>query len=568
MEFNKFSDLKVTKPDIDQISKDILDFVKRLDNASSSAEAIKVVYDNFKYNDDISSNIEIISIRNSINVKDKYYEELMDFLDEKLPLLSEQNNMFDLAMLKSKFRPELEKEFGSLLFKQIENSVRIFSPEIIPEMQEENKLVSQYGKLMGSALVNFRGEDYPTTKLLPFMTSTDRETRKESSKAFWSFFEKNDSTLGDIYNSLVQVRTKMAKKLGFDNFVQLGYYRLGRLDYNQKDVENYRNQVLKYIVPLSEKCFARQKERIGIADYKYFDEKLTFKSGNPVPVGTPDDLVKDAQEMYEEMSPVASKYFNFMKDHELFDLVAKDGKQPGGYMTFIPSIKSSFIFSNFNGTSGDVDVLTHEFGHSLEGFLSADIKVPSYRMPGMECCEIHSMSMEFFAYPWMKLFFKDQDEKYRFSHLSSSITFIPYGVSVDEFQHYVYENPSVTHEQRKAKWREIEKKYLPHIEYGEENPFLESGAFWMKQSHIYQNPFYYIDYTIAQVCAFEFFCESLKDYKKSFAKYIDFDKLGGLYPYKELLTKGGIKDPMVDGTIQELTPILEQYLASIDDLKY
>lgn len=568
MEFNKFSDLKVTKPDIDQISKDILDFVKRLDNASSSAEAIKVVYDNFKYNDDISSNIEIISIRNSINVKDKYYEELMDFLDEKLPLLSEQNNMFDLAMLKSKFRPELEKEFGSLLFKQIENSVRIFSPEIIPEMQEENKLVSQYGKLMGSALVNFRGEDYPTTKLLPFMTSTDRETRKESSKAFWSFFEKNDSTLGDIYNSLVQVRTKMAKKLGFDNFVQLGYYRLGRLDYNQKDVENYRNQVLKYIVPLSEKCFARQKERIGIADYKYFDEKLTFKSGNPVPVGTPDDLVKDAQEMYEEMSPVASKYFNFMKDHELFDLVAKDGKQPGGYMTFIPSIKSSFIFSNFNGTSGDVDVLTHEFGHSLEGFLSADIKVPSYRMPGMECCEIHSMSMEFFAYPWMKLFFKDQDEKYRFSHLSSSITFIPYGVSVDEFQHYVYENPSVTHEQRKAKWREIEKKYLPHIEYGEENPFLESGAFWMKQSHIYQNPFYYIDYTIAQVCAFEFFCESLKDYKKAFAKYIDFDKLGGLYPYKELLTKGGIKDPMVDGTIQELTPILEQYLASIDDLKY
>lgn len=568
MEFNKFKDVEVYEPKLEDIQKSIASFKERIAKASSKEEAINSLLDYFKYEDQLSSNLTIIQIRHTIDVRDEKYDRLSNLLDEILPYISEASNELELELLNSPFRKDLEERFGELFFKKLEISTKTFSKDIIEDLQEENKLSSQYDKLMVSALVDYDGKKLPTTRLAPYLTSKDREVRHTSSLAFWNWFKEHDEEIGNIYSSLVTVRDRIAKKLGFKDFTKLGYYRLQRVDYDETDVAKYRDQVYKYIVPLSEKLFKKQQERLGINDIKFYDYALKFKSGNPKPVGDPDTLVNNAKKMYSEMNEVASKYFNFMCDHEMFDLIAKDGKQPGGYMTFIPSLKSSFIFSNFNGTSGDVDVLTHEFGHSLQGFLSADIEVPSYRDPGYEVCEIHSMSMEFFAYPWMNLFFKEEEEKYRFLHLSSAITFIPYGVAIDEFQHEVYANPSLSHKERKALWRRIEKKYLPHIEYGEEYSFLEEGGFFMKQSHIFGSPFYYIDYTLAQVCAFSFFVESLKDYDKAFDHYLKFTSLGGTLPFKKILEEGKIPNPMNEGVISSLTPVLEDYLSKIDDFKY
>ncbi len=568
MEFTDFNKVKVEEPNFEELKNKFVEFTTALKKAKDSKQAIKVVYNEFKFEDEFSSNYIITSIRNSINIKDEYYDKLIEQYNMNMPILSEYSNNFQLELVNSKFRKELEEEFGTHLFNQIDISLKIFSPEIIPDLQEENKLTNEYDKLVGTASAMFNGEELPITKFTPYLTSLDREVRKQANKAFWSYYEKNDEKLGQIYDQLVKVRTRIAKKLGFDNFIQVAYYRLGRTDYNQEDVANYRNEILKNIVPIAKKLYKKQASRIGIDDMKYYDFALSFKTGNPKPIGTPNQLVEKASKMYNQMNKQIAHYFDFMVSHNCMDLEAKSGKVPGGYMTYIPSLNTSFIFSNFNGSSGDVDVLTHEFGHSLQGFLSGDIKVPSLRSPGYEACEIHSMSMEFLTYPWMDLFFEENKDKYCFAHLEDAIEFIPYGVSVDEFQHYVYENPDATHAQRKAKWREIEKKYTPHKNYGEDNPYLESGAFWIKQSHIFSSPFYYIDYTIAQVGAFEFFVESLNDYDKTIEKYLNFCKLGGLYPYKELLAKAGIKNPMVSGTIEQITPKLEAYLDSFDTSKF
>ena len=568
MKFEDFNKVQVVEPDFEEYKNQLIKFTNDLKQASSPNQAIKVIYDEFKFEDDLSSNYTIVSIRNSINTKDEFYDKLIEKYNMNMPVLSEYSNNFQLEVYNSKFRKELEKEFGSYFFKQIEVSLKTFSTEIIPDLQEENRLTSEYDKLVGSASAEFNGEVLPITKFTPYLTSLDRETRKNANKAFWGYYQANDEKLGEIYSKLVKVRTTIAHKLGFENFIQLAYYRLGRTDYTQVDVENYRNEILKNIVPIAQKLYKKQAERIGIKDMKYYDYALRFKTGNPKPIGTPEQLVQKASKMYNDMNKDVAYYFDFMVSHNCMDLVAKKGKVPGGYMTFIPSLETAFIFSNFNGSSGDVDVLTHEFGHSLQGFLGSTIKVPSLRSPGYECCEMHSMSMEFLAHPWMGLFFEDSKDKYCFSHLEDAIEFIPYGVSVDEFQHFVYQNPELTHAQRKAKWREIEKKYTPHKQYNEDNPYLESGAFWIKQSHIFSSPFYYIDYTIAQVVAFEFFTESLDNFDKTIEKYLAFCKLGGLYPYKQLLAKGGIKDPMVSGTIESITPKLEKYLDSFDTSKF
>ena len=263
--------------------------------------------------------------------------------------------------------------------------------------------------------------------------------------------------------------------------------------------------------------------------------------------------------MYEDLSKETGEFFKFMQENHLMDLVAKKGKAGGGYCTFIEDYKAPFIFSNFNGTSGDIDVLTHEAGHAFQVYSSRHFEIPEYYWPTYEACEIHSMSMEFFTWPWMDLFFKEDTDKYKFSHLSDALLFLPYGVSVDEFQHWVYENPEATPKERKLQWREIEKKYLPHKDY-EGNDYLENGGFWQRQGHIYNSPFYYIDYTLAQICAFQFWKRSRENQEEAWADYVKLCKLGGSMSFTKLVEAANLISPFEDGCVESVVGEIETWL--------
>ena len=339
---------------------------------------------------------------------------------------------------------------------------------------------------------------------------------------------------------------------------------MGRTDYDAKMVENYRKQVLESVVPVANNIFMEIAKRIGVENPKYYDTTLMFLDGNPTPKGTKDELVAKALKMYSEMSPVTKEFFEFMVEHELLDLESKPGKANGGYCTYIPDYKSPFIFANFNGTSGDVDVLTHEAGHALMAYCSKDtVENPDLLWPTSEACEIHSMSMEFFAYPWMEEFFKEDTKKYKVFHMSGAITFIPYGVCVDHFQHLVYANPYATPEERRKMWSDLEKLYTPWRDM-EGLEAYEKGMLWFQQGHIFSSPFYYIDYTLAQVCALEFYLDSLENKEDAFNRYLQLCKLGGTKSFLELIKEVNINNPFIDGSIKK---IIDKLLPVIDSIK-
>lgn len=563
----KFKDYKYERPDISKIGEEFDTLLKKFEEAEDVEAQNEVIREINKLRNTMDTMGTLVHIRHSINTEDKFYANEQDFIDENEPIYQNLVFKYYKALVNSKFRKELEAKWGKQVFSLAELQLKSFSEEIINDLVQENKLTTEYNKLIASAKLEFEGEVRNLSQMLPFMESKDRETRKKAYEVYTNFFAEHESEFDRIYDDLVKLRDKMAKKLGYENYVQFGYDRMGRTDYDSKMVANYRKQVYESLVPVVVELKDRQRKRLGLEDFKYYDELLEYLTGNATPKGSPEWIIENGKKMYGELSKETDEFFTFMLERELLDLVSKKGKMSGGYCTIIPDYDSPFIFSNFNGTSGDIDVLTHEAGHAFQSYMSMDYELPEYGFPTYEACEIHSMSMEFITWPWMDLFFKDEVDKYKFSHLAGAISFIPYGVTVDEFQHYVYENPEATPEMRKTKWREIEKKYLSFRDY-EDNDFLNRGGFWFKQGHIFQTPFYYIDYTLAQVCAFQFWIKDREDHEKAWEDYIRLCKAGGSLPFLELVKLGNLENPFVDGTISKVVRPLKEYLDNVDDSNF
>lgn len=560
----KFSEYRYERPDVKAFEQKFKEQLNAFTSASTYEEQDQAMTRINKLRSEMDTLGQLVSIRHSIDTNDEFYKAEQDFFDENGPVIQEYITDYYRALVDSKFRTELEDKWGRQLFQLAELSLKTFSPEIIEDLQQENKLTTEYSKLIASAKIQFEGEERTLPQLTPFQQSKDRDMRKRAMEASSGFMAENEATFDRIYDDLVKVRTKMAKKLGFNNYVELGYARMARTDYNAEMVANFRSQVLEHIVPVASRLKERQQNRIDVDQLLYYDENFAFKSGNATPKGDPDWIVSNGAKMYEELSPETYEFFTFMQENGLMDLVAKKGKQGGGYCTYISEYGAPFIFSNFNGTSGDIDVLTHEAGHAFQVYESRGFEVPEYGFPTYEACEIHSMSMEFFTWPWMDRFFEDEADKYRFDHLASGLIFIPYGVTVDEFQHFVYENPDATPAERKQAWREIERKYLPHRNY-DDNTYLEQGGFWHKQGHIFSSPFYYIDYTLAQICAFQFWKKMHEDRSAAWADYLHLCRQGGSKSFVELVKVAGLISPFEDGCVTSVIGSINAWLDSVDD---
>jgi oligoendopeptidase, M3 family len=562
----KFNDYKYEKINIDETKEKFSNLIKSFSDAENLEEQTKYMDEIIKLRNHIDTMETLVSIRHSIDTTDEFYDKENEYVDEISPILFGFISEFYKALVNSKFRADLEKKYGKFLFDLAENTLKTFNEEIIPDLQEENRLSSKYSKLIASAKIQFDGEEKNLSEMVPYTQSKDRNVRIEASKKVAHFFKENKDKFDKIYDGLVKVRTTIAQKLGYKNYVELGYARLSRLEYDSKMVASYRKQVLENIVPLHTELRQRQAKRLGLDKLKFYDEPIKFNSGNADPHGDPEWILNHGKTMYNELSKETAEFFSFMTEKNLLDLLSKKGKMSGGYCTYIPEYKSPYIFANFNGTSHDVDVLTHEAGHAFQVYQSRGYEIPEYLWPTYEACEIHSMSMEFLTWPWMDLFFENDAEKYKFIHLSEALLFIPYGVTVDEFQHWVYENPNATPDDRRAKWLEIEKKYLPTRDYGEVDD-LKEGIFWFRQGHIFNSPFYYIDYTLAQVCAFQFWIKSQENREKAWDEYLALCKLGGSKPFFELMKAANLKNPFDQGTIASVIPKIREFLESIDDMK-
>lgn len=561
----KFNEYKYEHLDLEKIKKEFSELIESFEKAENVERQVNAFDEIIKLRNHIETMQTLVSVRHSIDTNDEFYDKENEYMDEISPILFGFTNDFYKALVNSKFKDELIQKYGKFLFDLAENTLKTFSPEIIPDAQEENRLSSKYSKLIASAKIDFDGKELNLSQMVPYTQSKDRNVRIEAAKKVAQFFAENQDEFDNIYDSLVKVRTRMAQKMGYKNFVEFGYKQLSRLEYDAKMVEGYRKQVLENIVPLHTELRERQGKRLGVDKLKFYDEAIKFNSGNADPHGSPEWILNNGKTMYKELSKETDEFFTFMTENNLLDLLSKKGKMSGGYCTYIPEHKAPFIFANFNGTSHDIDVLTHEAGHAFQVYQSRGFEVPEYLWPSYEACEIHSMSMEFLTWPWMDLFFENDTDKYKFIHLSEALLFIPYGVTVDEFQHWVYENPETTPKERREKWIEIEKKYLPTRDYGEVEE-LKNGIFWFRQGHIFSSPFYYIDYTLAQVCAFQFWIKSRENREKAWKDYLNLCKLGGSKPFFELMKSANLKNPFEEGTLAFVIPKIKEYLDNVDDM--
>lgn len=545
----KFSELPYSRPDIDAAVKEYEGLLSALRGAKSYDEAKAAFLAAEKLDTHLSTLSSLVYVRNTMDTTDEFYAAEMQFMNENLPNLIPAGKALNEAIVNGPFRTDFEREYGSHFIKLLENELRTQDERMIPELVEESALTTEYSKLAASCTTDFRGETCNFYGLLKHMQSTDREERKEAFEKWAALYESIADGLDGLYDKLIAVRLRMAEKLGFASYTELAYRNMGRLDYTPEQVKKFREQVREVITPAVAKLFEEQRKRLGVDRLHYYDEALVYPEGNADPIGGKDYMVSAAREMYSELSPETKEFFDFMADYELFDLETRPGKHLGGYCTSFPEYKAPFIFSNFNGTSADADVLTHEAGHAFQAYL-AERSIPIGALQGStsEINEIHSMSMEFFTYPWMEKFFGGNADKYRYAHLADALSVIPYMVSVDEFQHEVYAHPDMSAAERRGVWRSLERKYMPWRDY-DGNEFLEGGGFWMQKQHIFLYPFYYVDYALAQVCTFQLYDEMKRDRASAWQRYLSLCRLGGTKGYFELLRSVGLLLPFEDGAV-------------------
>lgn len=559
----KFKDLKYEHLDLDVVKKEYDGLLNELKECKDATSFMEVFKKTNKYRSHIQTMLTLCSIRHSIDTSDEYYDKESTYLDETIPYIQAYETTFFKIVNECPFKDELD--IPDTFFKLCEYSLKTFDEKIIEELQEENKLVSEYGKLKASAKIEFEGKTYNLASIAPLMSSDDREVRKKATMAYCDFFKDNEDKFDTIYDKLVKVRDKMAKKLGFDSYIKLGYLRMNRFDYDEEMVENYRKQVRDIIVPLDSRIYKNQAKRIGVDKLECYDLSYEFKDGNPKPVGDEKVLVPLALEMYTKMSKETGEFFKKMVDDELFDLTTKPNKEMGGYCTGLLEYNVPFIFSNFNGEAGDVNVLCHEAGHALQSYLSMKtIDIPDIIFPTMESCEIHSMSMEFFAFPYLELFFGKDSDKYKYHELAGALTFLPYGCLVDHFQHEVYKHPEMSPVERKNTWRRLEKLYKPDIEYTDFD-ILERGGYFYRQGHIFQSPFYYIDYTLAQVCALQFFKRFIDNDPNYFKDYLHICSIGGTKSFVQIVKEAGLISPFEDGCLASIASVMEDELNKLEE---
>ena len=561
----KFSEMPYERPDLDAVKKQYSALTERLKATGSYEEARAVFLEKEELDKHVQTLATLSHVRHSIDTRDAFYDAEAKFWNAAEPELQEYTQAWTRAMLDGAFRAQFAAQFGELMFVNAEIELKTFSPEIIPELQQENELAQEYEKLLASAQIPFEGGVYTISQMTPFKSDPDDARRLAAWKAEGQWYKDNQGKLDGIYDQLVHLRDTMGRKLGYEGYTTLGYYRMGRNCYTKEDVEQFRLAVQKYLVPVADGIYREQAKRLGKQyPMSFADNALEFRSGNPRPVGTPEQILEQGRKFYNELSPETSAFFNLMMDNELLDVLSTEGKEGGGYCTSIPDYGVPFIFANFNGTQGDVEVVTHEAGHAFAAYINRDRIPMSTVWPSMEGCEVHSMSMEFMAWPWSEGFFGKDARKFHYSHLASALTFIPYGTMVDHFQHIVYEHPELTPAQRHAEWKRLLGIYMPWQKLDGEIPFYSEGEGWQRQHHIYSSPFYYIDYCLAQTVSLQIWALLQKDQKDAWAHYMAYARQGGSRTFTELLKNAGLESPFDEKCLRGVCETASKWLAGVD----
>ena len=560
----KFSEMTYTRPDIDALLARCKELAAKATAAPDGGALVKLYYEQSEAFAEYNTAANLANIHYTCDTRDAYWKAEQDFFDANGPAVTNASVEISRAFLANPHVDALTAKFGTTCVAGMKNAVLSMDDRTVELQQRFNALVSRYQQIYGGALVELDGKQLTIPQLGPYKEDLDPAVRRAAYEAEAGYFDAHRAELDELYGEIVQNLNAQAKVMGYHDYSELSYVRMNRIGYGPEEIRKFRDQVARDVVPQLQKVMAMRAKRTGIEHPAFTDLPIMFKDGNPKPIPGYKARMDAARTMYHALSPETAEFIDFMQDNELFDVESRPGKMSGGYMTSLPSYKAPFIFANWNNTSGDVDVLTHECGHAFEGYVAErDPAIPAdLECPGMESAEIHSMAMEFLTAPWHHLLFGKDTGKYALLHAEDSFVFLAYGCEVDEFQHIMYQNPDLTPDERNTEWLKLEKKYRPWIDFAG-LPFYGRGAGWQRQLHIYECPFYYIDYCLSTMAALQFFLLSLTDHKDAWQRYLRLVRRAGMASYTELLQTAGLKVPFEDGSIkgiaQQMTDWLEAH---------
>ena len=560
----KFNEMTYTRPDIDALLARCRELAAKAAAAPDGDALVRLYYEQSEAFAEYNTAANLANIHYTCDTRDAYWKAEQDFFDANGPAVTNASVEISRAFLANPHVDALTEKFGTTCVAGMKNAVLSMDDRTLELQQQFNALVSRYQQIYGGALVELDGKQLTIPQLGPYKEDLDPAVRRAAYEAEAGYFDAHRAELDELYGQIVQNLNAQARVMGYHDYSELSYVRMNRIGYGPEEIRKFRAQVANDVVPQLQKVMALRAKRTGIAHPAFTDLPILFRDGNPKPIPGYKARMDAARTMYHELSPETAEFIDFMQDNELFDVESRPGKMSGGYMTSLPSYKAPFIFANWNDTSGDVDVLTHECGHAFEGYVAErDPAIPAdLECPGMESAEIHSMAMEFLTAPWHHLLFGRDTDKYALLHAEDSFVFLAYGCEVDEFQHIMYQNPDLTPDERNAEWLKLEKKYRPWIDF-DNLPFYGRGAGWQRQLHIYECPFYYIDYCLSTMAALQFFLLSLTDHKDAWERYLRLVRRAGTASYTELLETAGLKVPFEEGSIkgiaQQMTDWLETH---------
>ena len=560
----KFNEMTYTRPDIDALLARCRELAAKAAAAPDGDALVRLYYEQSEAFAEYNTAANLANIHYTCDTRDAYWKAEQDFFDANGPAVTNASVEISRAFLANPHVDALTEKFGTTCVAGMKNAVLSMDDRTVELQQQFNALVSRYQQIYGGALVELDGKQLTIPQLGPYKEDLDPAVRRAAYEAEAGYFDAHRAELDELYGQIVQNLNAQARVMGYHDYSELSYVRMNRIGYGPEEIRKFRDQVANDVVPQLQKVMALRAKRTGIAHPAFTDLPILFQDGNPKPIPGYKARMDAARTMYHELSPETAEFIDFMQDNELFDVESRPGKMSGGYMTSLPSYKAPFIFANWNDTSGDVDVLTHECGHAFEGYVAErDPAIPAdLECPGMESAEIHSMAMEFLTAPWHHLLFGKDTDKYALLHAEDSFVFLAYGCEVDEFQHIMYQNPDLTPDERNAEWLKLEKKYRPWIDFAD-LPFYGRGAGWQRQLHIYECPFYYIDYCLSTMAALQFFLLSLTDHKDAWERYLRLVRRAGTASYTELLETAGLKVPFEEGSIkgiaQQMTDWLENH---------
>lgn len=477
--------------------------------------------------------------------REKYFRE------EIAPVFDNGESTMVKALLDTRHKDAIIERYGSHLFELLATAVEPLAPVNSSLRVKVSDLVNQYDKIMASGEVEVEGKTVTLAVARSLQGSENPATRKAAFIAWREWMQEHRDEIAAIFNQIVELRNQMAQNLGHENYIRLGYKGMGRTDYGVEEAAQFRKNIRTYAVPLLQKLYEHQAQEHGDSTLKPWDVAFTPSLNLPSGIAPVETQIEKAQQVFNKLSPVLASHFKRMREENLIDLENRKGKRAGAYCTSFSDEGRVAILCNSTGDEDDVRTLMHEMGHAFQGWESQPIEAVDLQWPTSDACEVHSMGMEYLSMKHMDEFFNAEDAaKFRQNRWKQAVTLVCYIAVVDEFQHWLYENPNATPDERDTAWNRIAEIYQPGVDYTGYEQY--KALRWYAQGHIFWMPFYYIDYAIAETGAMQLGMLDANNPEKAMETYLELCRMGGTKSVLDIFSTVGLRSPFEPTLMKDL----------------